>query len=141
LHNDAGPAIAFRDGWALYYVHGVRVTRQIVERPETLTVAQIAGEANVEVRRVMIDRFGQDRYLTAAGARQVHTDDWGTLWRVDFPDDESLVMVEVLNATAEPDGSFKTYFLRVDPLCRTAREAVAWTFAETADDYQPAMQT
>ena len=37
-------------------------------------------------------------------------------------------MVEVVNSTPEPDGSRKTYFLRVPPTIGTAREAVAWTF-------------
>jgi len=38
------------------------------------------------------------------------------------------VMVEVENATPEPDGHNKMYMIRVDPRCTTAREAVAWTF-------------
>ena len=44
--------------------------------------------------------------------------------------------MEVVNATAEPDGSHRRYFLRVPPTARTAREAVGWTFGfENADDY------
>ena len=46
-------------------------------------------------------------------------------------------MVEVLNSTPEPDGSRKTYFLRVPPRTQTAREGVAWTFALGADQYAP----
>ena len=43
------------------------------------------------------------------------------------------MLVEVLNATAEQDGTRKTYFLRVPPTVRTAREAVAWTFGMNAE--------
>ena len=50
-------------------------------------------------------------------------------------------MVEVLNATPEPDGSRKTYYLRVPPGTRTARAAVAWTFGLAADAYAPARET
>ena len=50
-------------------------------------------------------------------------------------------MVEVLNSTPEPDGSRKTYFLRVPPRTRTAREAVAWTFGVREPDYRPAQET
>ena len=46
-------------------------------------------------------------------------------------------MVEVRNSTPEPDGSRKTYFLRVPPTVRTAREAVAWTFGLGAVEYRP----
>ena len=50
-------------------------------------------------------------------------------------------MVEVVNSTPEPDGSRKTYFLRVPPTITTAREAVAWTFALGAGEYRPAVET
>ncbi|MCC7529097.1 MAG: hypothetical protein IT342_11270 [Candidatus Melainabacteria bacterium] len=47
-------------------------------------------------------------------------------------------MVRVKNATMEPDGSYKTYFLRVPPYVATAREAVAWTFSfDSAEEYEP----
>ena len=49
--------------------------------------------------------------------------------------------VEVVNSTPEPDGSFKTHFVRVPPECPTAREAVAWTFDMASEDYRPVMQT
>ena len=51
------------------------------------------------------------------------------------------MVVEVENSTPEPDGSRRTYFLRVPPATRTAREAVAWTFSMTADAYRPSMET
>jgi len=141
LHCDDGPAVAWPDGWGVWAIHGVRVSRQVVEAPDTLTAAQITGEANAEVRRVMIERFGADRYLRDAGAEKVHVDEYGALWRLDVPDDEALVMVQVTNSTPEPDGTFKDYWLRVPPNIRTARGAVAWTFGETARGYRPLVQT
>jgi len=51
------------------------------------------------------------------------------------------VVVEVLNSTPEPDGSRKTYFLRVPPRTSTAHEAVAWTFGMDAAEYSPITQT
>jgi len=51
------------------------------------------------------------------------------LWRTSFQiDGEHYAAVEVVIATAEPDGSYRRYFLRVPPATRTAREAFAWTF-------------
>lgn len=142
LHSDSGPAVVWPDGWGLHVIHGVRVTRQIVEAPETLTPEQITKESNSEVRRIMLDRFGTERYIRELGAKRVQGDDYGNLYRVELGDDEPLVMVEVENSTAEPDGSHKMYWLRVPPTMKTAREAVAWTFGiERAADYAPAMET
>ena len=47
----------------------------------------------------------------------------------------SWTAVEVVNGTAEADGSRKRYFLRVPSAMRTPREAVAWTYGLTADQY------
>jgi hypothetical protein len=71
----------------------------------------------------------------------VSSDEYGVLWRVTMPGDEPLVMVEVVNATPEPDGSRRTYFLRVPPRMRSAHEAVAWTFGLTPEEYAPLAQT
>jgi hypothetical protein len=74
-------------------------------------------------------------------ARPVQKDDWGKLYQQQLPGDEPLCMVKVLNATPEPDGTFKEYWLRVPPTMRTAHQAVAWTFSAEAQDYRPAVET
>ena len=134
LHCDTGPAVSW-DGWGVYSIHGVRVPAQVVEFPETLTAGQILGEKNVEVRRVMIEQIGHERFIELTGAQPSQQDDFGKLWRVDMEDDEPLVMVELLNASLEPDGTRKTYFLRVPPTCTTALGAVSWSFNETPETY------
>jgi len=60
---------------------------------------------------------------------------------VAVPDDEDLVIVEVTNTTPEPDGTARTYWLRVPPDMRTARQAVAWTFELDEGEYAPTVQT
>ena len=135
-HNDTGPFCRWSDGTALYAVHGVRVPAWIVERAETVSVAAIDAEQNAEVRRVMLERYGLARFLRDAGAERLdHNERWGTLYRRAMADDEPLVMVEVINRSPEPDGSFRHYVLRVPPSCRTALEAVAWTFNMPAEEY------
>jgi len=141
IHNETGPAIGYPDGWGVWAVHGVRVPQRVVEAPETLSAREIADEENAEVRRIMLDRFGPERFIRELPALKVQADDFGTLWRANLEDDESLVMVEVVNSTPEPDGSWKTYWLRVPPDVATAHQAVAWTFGMEPDDYHPAKQT
>ena len=136
LHNDRAASVSFADGWALYAIRGARVPEQIVSHPETITIQQIENEKNVEVRRIMIERYGSGRYLEDSGARKVHEDETGILYRRNISGDEPIVMVRVVNSTPESDGTRKVYWLEVPPTMRTAREAVAWTFDMSPDEYR-----
>ncbi len=141
IHCETGPAIRYYDGFSIFAIHGVRVPEKVVVSPDTITVAEINLETNVEMRRVMLERYGVERYLMDSGAVEIHRDDFGILYRQQLPRDEPLVMVKVVNATPEPDGSFKDYFLRVPPTMERAIQAVAWTFGKEENDYTPELQT
>ena len=141
LHCEDGPALAFADGYSLFRWHGVAVPEELICHPEMISVARIDGETNAEVRRVMLERYGESRYLADSGAMPVHTDGYGTLFRKEIPDDEPIVMVRVINSTPEKDGQRKTYMLRVPPTIETAHAAVAWTFGLDAKDYHPDVET
>jgi len=141
LHSESGPAFAFRDGWKGYYWHGVSVPDYVIERPHEITTHAIDAETNAEVRRAMMQRYGEARYLEDSGTKPIHADRYGTLYRKSIEGDDPLVMVKVLNSTPEPDGHFKPYFLRVPPTMQTAHEAVAWTFGMTAEEYKPGIET
>ena len=50
--------------------------------------------------------------------------------------------VEVVNGTPEPDGTYRRYYLQVPARLRwTAREAVAWTYGLSADEYKVTVRT
>jgi hypothetical protein len=153
LHNLNGYAIEY-DGCkfsSLYRIHGVAVTKKIIDKD--FNVKDIEKENNVEVRRVMIDIYGQERFLLESNAVKLHEDDYGTLYIKKLNDDEPLMMVKVINSTPEPDGTFKDYFLRVDPNAygglKTARAAVASTWRhkdgslvfENPEDYDCLVET
>ena len=92
----------------------------------------------------MIERFGAERLVREGGATLLHEDAAGRLWRREFGPGrwgEPVVMVEVVNSTPEPDGSRRTYFLRVPPTTRTATAGVAWTFGMGESEYAPARET
>jgi len=149
LHNESGPSVLYPDGWAIYKIHGVTVPAFVVENPEQITVDVIESEENSEVRRVMVDRYGRGKYLKDTGAKIIHQDDWGTLYKKEILGQEPMVFVGVVNSTPEPDGSFNDYFLRVHPELRpitnnrivgnpqklTALNAVASTFGLTGEEY------
>ena len=139
LHSEDGMALGYPDGWGLYASRGVRVTEQVILRPETLTSKQILSERNIAVRRIMIERLGLDRFLVQARAKCRDADQGGTrrLYRINLPDDEPIVAVRV-----QCPSTGQIYFLRVPPEIRTCREAVAWTFGfQSPDEYRPVAES
>jgi hypothetical protein len=141
LHAPAGPAVVYPDGWSVYAWHGVGVAASIILHPETITLTQVRQEANAEVRSVLLERYGFDRYIMETGVLPIHADDTGTLYRLDVGGDEPLVVVSLLNGTLESDASRKRFVLRVPPDMTRARAAAAWTFDQAAEDYRPALET
>lgn len=152
-HNETGPFCKWRDGSSLYSVNGVRIPSYLIENPKELTVNKIENESNLEIRRVMIDIYGREKFILDSNSKIVHSDDFGVLYRKELTNDEPLMMVKVVNSTPEPDGSFKDYFIRVDPNAygglKTAHAAVASTWRkpdgsmifENPEDYSCDVET
>ncbi|MFI8082231.1 DUF6745 domain-containing protein [Kitasatospora sp. NPDC086009] len=141
LDRADGPALGFADGFALHAWRGMPVPADFLSGLGGVTVERIRTEENAELRRVLLEHYGYERYLADSGAEPLHRDETGVLWRIQLPDDEAVVMVEVVNSTAEPDGTFRTYWLRVPPSTRTARAGVAWTFGIPEAEYHPRRET
>jgi hypothetical protein len=141
LDRRDGPALAFPDGFALHAWRGMPVPAAFLGELAGLTPQRIRDEENAELRRVMLEHYGYDRYLEESGAEPVQRDAAGVLWRIELDGDEPLVMVEVVNSTPEPDGTHRIYWLRVPPRTRTAREGVAWTFGLEEAEYVPERET
>lgn len=120
---------------------GVSVTHQIAFFPETLKSADALAENNAEIRRVMIERIGFERFLAEVNARVLDDDrDPGgprQLLRVDLEGDEPLVCVSVRCPSTD-----RQYLIRVPPTMTTCRQAVAWTAGfDDPDDYAPVVET
>jgi uncharacterized protein DUF6745 len=75
------------------------------------------------------------RFVALGGAARIAEDETGVLWRKIWLTYDAWAAVEVINATPEPDGTHKHFFLQVPPDMRTAREAVAWTYGLTPRAY------
>ena len=146
LHAEDGAAFEYPGGPAIWAVHGVVVPADVITDPASITVERIDEASNAEIRRVLTERFGAERLIREGGAELVDEDDVGRLWvrrfpRTDWRHPEPVQMVEVRNSTPEPDGSVRTYFLRVPPSISTARAAVAWTFGLRGSHYEPVVET
>lgn len=164
LHSFNEKAICYESGWGLYYIHGVKVPEALVLTPNILTKKEIDEERNAEVRRIMLNIYGAEKYLQESNAEvlDVDKDQFGRqrrLLRIPF-DEESIVRVEVTNSSPEldetPKGLYKTsfykkYFLPVHPELRpllsdteqtfgepqkmTCHNAVASTFGKRGEEY------
>jgi hypothetical protein len=133
-HCTDGPAIVFRCGTECYYWHGVKVTKQIICDPETLTREQLQTEKNSEIHRCIAERLGAERYLALLGTKRVNT----------WTDEDSGLGYE-LHAPAERLGADQPNYLRmqspplhdgtqpwftepVHPGLRSAQAARSWQF-------------
>lgn len=140
LHDESGPAFQVLD-IEDYFWKGVNVPKEVVLNPEIITVPLINGERNAEFRRILMERYGEGRYMIDSGLLPTQKDEYGTLYRQSFPNDEALCMVHVTNSTPEPDGSFVSYWLPVPPNTLTAHQGVAWSFYMKAEDYRPRFES
>jgi len=141
LHSEDSAAIEYRDGWSVFAYRGIIVPEYVINLPEPISVEMIEAEPNVEVRRVLIERFGLENYLNSGNLIKIHQDSCGILYRMNLKADEPILVVRVINSTPEPDGIRKNYFLRVPPNMMRARQAVAWTFGLTEEEYHPLQET
>ncbi len=162
LHSVNSLALEFKGGTGIYAINGVRVPEFIIKSPEIITSELIDKESNAEVRRVMINIFGQEKYLVSGKYEVLDTDkdQYGRprrLLRKKLTGDEDIVKVEVINSSPELDNTYKTYYLPVHPELRplinpekrifgapqkmTCHNAVASTFGERGEDYKPFIET
>lgn len=138
MHSEQGAAMVFRDSYELHFIDGVRIPASI---SSGVSIDDIEKEQNVEVRRIMIRRYGLEKYLSDSNAELIDRSEFGTLFKKSNRNDEPLVVLKVINSTPEPDGTFKEYLLRVPPFVSSAKEAVAWTFDLSPEDYSLAIET
>jgi hypothetical protein len=122
LHDESQPAIRYADGWSVFAVRGVPVPCRVITEPARLNVKQIVCEDNLEVRRVMIERFGYKRFIADYKAKVIDSDSRGSLYQCPLPGEQPLVVLRVENP--EPDGSRRTFFLRVPSDTSTVAQAL-----------------
>ncbi len=133
LHNPTGPARTWADGWALWYWHGVRVPRSLIE--DGWDTARILLEPNAEIRRCAIEKIGWPRFIQDSDFQPVgpEMDDPGnpgqTIALYDVPEliyGEPRRILIVTNGTIEPDGSRRQFGILVPGDIPTPLHAQAW---------------
>jgi len=135
LHCDDGPAIRFRDGWALWALRGIRMSQRYVETPAAeLPVKWWLEEKNVELRHELERKIGAARLLrelntstleqivlTIDGEALVYELQELSLERSDSSDRDRRVLLAMTNpSTGESHREW------VPPTIKSCREALTW---------------
>lgn len=153
LHNDEGPAVVYPDGAKQYWVDGHALGalgEKIVEKPETLMLADINREINEEIKRLAIEAYGWGRYLDEIGAKVIDR-------RENDVDNTIEALVEIEDIVERPTwmgGRFaqegtpikkrklvlacrstaRQYFLAVPEEIQTCEEGQQWLHAGASTD-------
>jgi hypothetical protein len=154
-HSTQGPDLLYRDGTAKYYWHGVKLTAEILNDPQKITVEQIAKEANQEVRRALIGLYGEGRWLLDSGARPIEQSDEGRLYKIG---EEFIVLVT--DGVVQKNGMMPSYTLLINRECRpmikkpgseriiygepqkmNVHNAIASTYGKRGEDYHVTSRT
>jgi hypothetical protein len=117
------------------------VSEDVIMKP--ITFEQIMTEQNAEIKRVMIERFGEDKFVESLGGEPVDDNpQFGKLYRIDYGDSEPLVLVRV-----ECPSTGRIYFNQCppeddngQPILR-ARQALAWRFSLSEEEYLPIVES
>ena len=150
-HCGDGPSHRWRDGFEIYHWHGYRLPADkawIIADKARITVDAINAEPNAELRRVMLEVYGFDRYLADAKAKVVDVDqNHGQPRRLleMTVAGESVRVVEVVNGSNEPDGTRRKFVLGAARRSRreatTVAEAIAASYGVNPKVYREAVRT
>jgi hypothetical protein len=134
-------ALGYSDGLELSLFTHLAGRRVLVPKRETVSLDHIKKQKNIEVRRIMIEHYGPDRFIEETKLVPVKADKFGKLYRCVDEGFEDIVMLQVVDATPTEDGKFRHYWLRVPPTVRTPRQAVAWSFRLSENEYHPEVES
>lgn len=127
LHKDGGPALAFSDGFALYSLNGVSVTKEIAETPgEALDPKLVVSERLADVRREIFRKIGAERVFKKLGGKLIHKAKHGgqeyELVTLNLGDTRVRPFLYMENPSLP--GTF--HLEGVAPECTTVAQAIEW---------------
>ena len=128
-HCENGPSHRWRDGWALYHWHGVRVPDEWITDRASLTAKTALTWPNIEQRRAACEIVGWANILRELNAKVIDRDadpEIGELVEVVIEGNRER-FIKVLCGTK------REFALPVPPQTKTALEGNAWTYGVDPD--------
>ena len=123
LHNEKGAAVLYADGFSVYALNGVRVTKELVETPSNkLDPKLVTTEKNAEIRREIVRKIGVDRVYQKLGGKTINRlGEMYELITLNIGDNRIRPYLKMRNP------SLGTYHLEGVPReIKTVREALNW---------------
>ncbi len=140
LHCETGPAIEYRDGFAVHAWHGTRIPAEWIDDKAHLTAKIALTWPNIEQRRVAVEIVGWARILRELKARVIDADgdpQIGTLVEVKLPD-----LSRPARFCRVTCGTGREFAVGVPPEIDTALAAQAWMQGvPLADFIKPEIRT
>jgi hypothetical protein len=146
-HCADGPSHRWRDGWELYYWHGLAIPEThtwIIIDKARITPDLIDAEPNAELRRVMLEISGFEAYARARKAKVLAEDvSHGQPRRLLSMKvaGEEIRVLDVHNGSLEPDGTRRRFHLGALSGAKTPHEAVAMSYGRNPNSYGEACRT
>jgi hypothetical protein len=152
-HCEDGPSHLWSDGFAIFYWHGYRIEpgkTWIITDKDRLSPNLIDAEPNAELRRIMLEIYGFERYTAARGAKVIDEDvNHGQPRRLMSMKvmGEEIRVLHVINGSLEPDGTRRQFHIgavrnpRTREQAKTVHEAVALSYGEDPATYREDVRT
>ncbi|MDA8389093.1 MAG: hypothetical protein M0Z58_10600 [Nitrospiraceae bacterium] len=123
LHNNAGPAIRWRDGCEFYFLNGIPVDEQIITTAGSkLDSALLLKTRSPEERRELVRKIGIERVCRELHAKTI--DRWNGYELLELPLPDMATRAKYLKMR---NPSLGVYHLEgVPPGIKTCREALSW---------------
>jgi hypothetical protein len=139
LHNEDGPAISYRDDFGVYFWNGRRIEPEkewIIHTPDKIGIESFTGERNTEIRRIMLEKMGSERFFAETNSEEIDYDHRNKvgLYELDSPLGSIQVTKSICHTTAREYVEFLG-----DNRFETVQEAMNWQFR--IDDYNPEQQS
>lgn len=138
-----GRAIEYADGTGFYFYHGIIMPPRFIEAPDSIDYFDIVSTRNLEARRALREIMGTEKFARVLGVVEVDRDyaarGTAVLYSTWDPDGLSGRHLYFAKVTCPSTGN--DYFLQVPSTVTSAREAVAWTFFKTPEEYAPQIAT
>lgn len=126
-HCEDGYAIVYPDGWGIYIWHGMYVPDYVIEQPNLITPRGILRVGNVDMAKILIERYGMERFIKDAELVAVQSDNYGELYRFELEQihfrqsNEAITIIKAKNIDTNHE-----HFQYVPSYIRTAQAGAEW---------------
>ena len=122
IHSDGSPAVAYPDGFSVWALNGVRVSKEIAETSaEKLNPQLVVKEKNAEVRREIVRKIGIERVCKDLKAEVIDKSGDYEVLLLNLGDGRKRPYLKMINPSIE------TYHIEgVAPEINTVQKALNW---------------